>query len=181
MAVPLGQFLTARGRSRRNRGTALEAACILGLAIVGGGLVRRAIPSGDAVEPLLVVYQAAIVWIAVLLAMRVRPTATVVVADLVVQLGKSPSGALQDALAATLGDPTLRVGYWSDAGVYVEASGGPMEVEQLGRDRATTFVERDAEPFVVLVHDPAVLDEPALVEAVRRGPCDSDLLEASPR
>ena len=38
--------------------------------------------------------------------------------------------------------------------------------QKLGGARVATWVERDGRPFAVLVHDAAVVDEPALVDAV---------------
>ena len=166
VAVATAQFVGARGRARRDRRTALQAAVIFGVAVAGGAIVRLAVPSGDAVKPMLLVYQAAIVWIAVLFAVRVRPPATVTVADLVVELGASPSGELRDALADVLGDPALQIGYWMPSGAYVDLAGSVVPPPELGSDRAATYVERDGRPFAVIIHDAAVLDEPALVDAV---------------
>ena len=160
------QLRAATGRARRDRRTALQAAIILATAIGGGSLVRLAFPAGDAVEPALLAYQGALCWIAVLLAARARPPRAAAVANLVVELEDNPSGTLRDALAETLGDPTLQIGYWSPDGDYRDVSGRPVEIPNYTDQRAATFVERDSQPFAVLVHDRSVLDEPALVEAV---------------
>ena len=160
------QYVVSRGRARRDRLTAPECASLFGMAVGGGALVRMAVPSGDAIEPMLRVYQVALCWIAVLLAVRLRPPDTAAVADLVVELGEVRSGTLGDALAATLGDPTLKVGYRTPSGGYVDPAGAPVALPEPGGERASTFIEQNGQPCAVLVHDASVLDEPALVEAV---------------
>src|SRR6266567_3032858 len=89
------------------------------------------------------------------------------VADLVVELGATRSGTLRDELARALGDPSLQVGYWvpQPAG-FVDSDGRPVRVPDPGSGRSMTMVERDGQPLAVLVHDPAVLGDPGLVEAV---------------
>src|SRR5262245_28700300 len=90
------------------------------------------------------------------------------VADLVVNLGSAPTpGRLGAALANALGDRTLEVGYWSDAAsAYVDADGGRLDLPAPSAERGVTFLERDGEPLAVIVHDPALLDDPGLVAAV---------------
>ena len=87
--------------------------------------------------------------------------------DFVVELSEVRSGTLRDSLARALGDPSLMVGYWlPDAGVYVGADGARLVLPQPGEPRAVTLVERDGHPLAALVHDPAVLDDPGLLEGV---------------
>jgi signal transduction histidine kinase len=87
---------------------------------------------------------------------------------LVLELGRAGSpGALRDALARALGDPSLRIGYWlPDAGSYVDLAGRPFELPWEGSRQATTRVERDGRHIAALVHDASLLDDPALVDAV---------------
>ena len=87
--------------------------------------------------------------------------------SLVVQL-REPSGeTLRGRLARTLGDPTLDVAYWSpDAGGYVDDQGLPVDVSETAHRAVTQVVAGDA-PVAALLHDPALLDEPELVESVR--------------
>ena len=65
-----------------------------------------------------------------------------------------------------LGDPTLDVAYRLDDGRYVDAAGKPLELPD-SPNRAITLVTAQGEEIAALVHDPALLDEPALVESVR--------------
>jgi signal transduction histidine kinase len=89
------------------------------------------------------------------------------VARLVVELGRMPrSGAVRDALAQTLGDPSLELAYRRpEGGGYVDASGFPMSVEP-GPGRGVTPLVRGDRPVAVLVHDVRLLDQPGLLQEV---------------
>jgi len=93
--------------------------------------------------------------------------ARVAVGGLVVKLRDTPSpGALRDALATTLGDPSLALLYWlPDYGSWADADGRPAVLPPDGGGRATKFVERGGEHVAALVHDESLLDEPELIEA----------------
>jgi signal transduction histidine kinase len=85
----------------------------------------------------------------------------------VVELTGSPTDALRDALARTLGDPTIEVGYWLPvAGGYVTARGEPLSLPQGGDDRAVTPIDADDRRLGVIVHDPAIGSDPGLMDAV---------------
>jgi signal transduction histidine kinase len=91
-----------------------------------------------------------------------RPQAS----DLVVELRSEAATTMRERLARALGDPTLDVAYRLGDGRYVEAGGRAIELPQRA-DRAVTAVAVRGEEIAALVHDPALLDEPALVESVR--------------
>ena len=86
--------------------------------------------------------------------------------DLVVELRTDGATSLRERLAKVLGDPTVDVAYRLDDGRHVDAAGRPLELPH-GPERAITLVTVRGEEVAALVHDPALLDEPALVEAVR--------------
>jgi signal transduction histidine kinase len=86
--------------------------------------------------------------------------------DLVVELRTGGAASLRERLARVLGDPTLEVAYRLGDGRYVDADGRPLELPD-NSDRAITLITAQGEEVAVLVHDPALLDEPALVESVR--------------
>jgi signal transduction histidine kinase len=86
--------------------------------------------------------------------------------DLVVELRTGGAATLRERLARVLGDPTLEVAYRLDDGRYVAADGRPLELPEAA-DWAVTLVTVQGEEVAALVHDPALLDEPALVESVR--------------
>lgn len=162
-----GCVAAAAVRARRERLVALAAVAALGAVLAGGGAARLAFAAGDAAEPALYAYQGILVAVAAGLYARLRGPAASAVADLVIELGETRSGLLRDRLARALGDPTLEVGYWSaDAGAYLGDAGGLVALPGHESGRSVTRVEREGRPFAVLVHDPAVLRDPALVEAV---------------
>ena len=84
------------------------------------------------------------------------------VARLVVQLAESPApGGLRDALARTLGDPSLELGYPLEEGRLVDARGRALELES-----EVTPLVRDGREVAYLAHRPGLLDDPGLVEQV---------------
>lgn len=91
-----------------------------------------------------------------------RPQAS----ELVVELRSEAAATMRERLARALGDPTLDVAYRLGDGRYVNAAGRPIELPHRA-DRAVTSVTVRGEEIAALVHDPALLDEPALVESVR--------------
>ena len=162
-------YLRSAGRERRERLAALQATAFLGAVLAADALLRLAVSTPDAKDATLLANEAALVVLAVsLLAGLLRwPWERAEVTDFVVELGEARSGTLRDALARALGDPTLELGYWlPESGAYVDVAGQPLELPAAGSDRAVTRVERDGQAVAVLVHDPAVLDDPGLVEAV---------------
>jgi signal transduction histidine kinase len=89
------------------------------------------------------------------------------VADLVVELGSSPRpGQVRDAIARTLSDRSLEVAFWLPMEErYVDPAGLPVDP---GGDpaRAVTPLEHDGRRLAALVHDPSLLGDPGLLEAV---------------
>ena len=88
--------------------------------------------------------------------------------DLVVELGADSlaPGALADAIAERLHDPSLQVVFRVGGG-YVDEEGRPFELPADGGSRrVVTMVESEGEPIAALVHDEVVRHEPELVEAV---------------
>ena len=162
-------YIRAIGRARRRRLAALQATGFLLLVFAGTALARLAFPTQEVTDATLLVYEAALSGLAlVLLAGLIsEPWLRAEITDLVVDLDATRSGTLRDALAAALGDPTLEVGFWIGEG-YVDAAGRPLAVPAEGAQRAITPVERDGEPIALLVHDPAVLDDPGLADALAR-------------
>jgi len=90
------------------------------------------------------------------------------VADLVIELQDAHDpGRIRAALARALDDPTLEIGYWVPvSGGCVDAHGAPLDLPRTGSGRATTMIRSDGEPVAVLIHDEALLDAAALVDAV---------------
>jgi signal transduction histidine kinase len=159
----------AVGPARRARLVALWAAGGLGLALAGGAAARLAVPGGDAADPSLLALEVTLCAIAggLLVGLLSRSWEYGTVTDLVIELGENRGRTLRDELARALADPTLEVGYWlPDRGVFVDAEDRPLALPDPDQERSTTFVEGEAGPVAALVHDPAVLDDPGLREAV---------------
>jgi signal transduction histidine kinase len=154
----------AVGAARRARALSLAATAGVAAALAGGAAARLAFPAGDADDASLLVLELALCAAGGALGwgLRTRPWEHVELTDLVVELGEANSVSLRDQLARALGDPTLEVGYRVREG-YVDVDGRPLSLPDPGSSRAVTFAERDA---IALVHDPAVLDEAPLVQAV---------------
>jgi signal transduction histidine kinase len=107
---------------------------------------------------------APLVFLAALLNARLARSA---VGDLVLELQTEPAPAdLREALARALRDPSLQLAYWlPDFEVYVDLNGRPLELGDLD-GRATTLIDRDGAHVAALIHDPALGDEPELLDAV---------------
>jgi signal transduction histidine kinase len=169
VAVCIRSYRRAVGPARRSRRLALAAAAGFGLVLAGGAAARLAVPAGDANEPSLLALEATLCAIAgALLAGLLSPSwQRAAVTDLVVELGESRSGTLRDELARALGDPTLELGYsLQNAGAFVDSEGHPFVLPHSGSERSVTMIEGERGPIAALVHDPAVLDDPGLREAV---------------
>jgi signal transduction histidine kinase len=91
----------------------------------------------------------------------------VAVSDLVLELGQQPEpGRLRDALARALRDPSLELAYWvPGSGSYVGIDGRQVDLDPKG-GRTVTVLERHGERIAALVHDPALAEDPALLDAV---------------
>jgi signal transduction histidine kinase len=155
------------GRARREARYAWRAAASLAAAL---GLVAVANVSLDttrAHNATLLAYEVTLCAVALYLLSGTvrRPWEQPGMVDLVVELGERRSGTVRDALAVALGDPTLAVAYRIDSG-YVDAAGRPTSLPPPGTRRQVTRIHRDGEEVAALVHDTAVLDDPALIEAV---------------
>ncbi len=89
------------------------------------------------------------------------------VADLIVELGSVPPPAqARDAIARTLGDTSLELAFWlPEDERYVDPDGNALDPED-EPGRAVTLVEHDGNRIAMLVHDPSLLDDPELLEAV---------------
>jgi signal transduction histidine kinase len=169
VGVSLCEYVTAVGRSRRARLLGLRATAGLGLLLAGEAALRLSVPSGELTEPLLLAYEVALTGLAValLIGLLVGSWERAAVTDLVVELGEARSGTLRSELSRAIGDPTLDVGFWlPEAEAFVDAEGRPVVLPDEDRARSVTIIERDGQRVAALVHDPAVLEDSGLLEAV---------------
>lgn len=83
-------------------------------------------------------------------------------ARLVVELSAAPSpGALEQALARALGDPSLRLAYQLADGRHVDADGGHVDPGP-----ASTTLAHGGAGVALLTHKPGLFDDPGLLDAL---------------
>jgi signal transduction histidine kinase len=158
-----------RGRPVRRSRVFIVDAFALGLVMIACLFVSASF-NGPAVHQIrwatfATLSLAPLVFLAALLNARLARSA---VGDLVLELRADPAPAdLRDALARALRDPTLQLAYWlPDFGVYADLDGRPVELPDL-EGRSTTLIDRDGEHIAALIHDPALDDEPELLDGVQ--------------
>ena len=157
------------GAARRMRLIALQGAAGLGFVLAASAVVDLVIEPEQASLTSLLAYEVAVVVVAgaLLAGLLLGSGEGAGVADLVLQLGQARSRTLRWELARAIGDPALEVGYWlPEAGTFVDAGGATLTLPDAGSGRSATMVERDGRPTAVLIHDPAVLSDQALLDAV---------------
>jgi signal transduction histidine kinase len=105
---------------------------------------------------------APVAFLAGLLQARLARTA---VGDLVVELRQDPAD-LRTPIARALRDPSLQVLYWLPPfGTWADQEGHAVALPE-DRTRVTVIDDEAGEPMAALVHDPALRDEAALLDAV---------------
>ena len=163
LVIVVTRFLRSRGALRRALGPVLGAGALAVLVLTLQVGIQTY--SERAARPLEYVFLAtfAMVPLAFLVGVLRSRLARAGVGDLLLTLGRGTP--IRDALAGALADPTLEIAYWlPDKGGYVSPDGKPLPDAPDGR--AVTLVEHDGRPTAALLHDPALGDEPELVEAV---------------
>jgi signal transduction histidine kinase len=108
---------------------------------------------------------APLAFLAGLLQMRLARTTVV---DLLVELRADPAPAdLRAALARALRDPSLALVFWlPEFGSYADLDGRPIGVPSADASRSVTLIDREGAHIAALIHDPALDEEPELLEAV---------------
>jgi signal transduction histidine kinase len=88
------------------------------------------------------------------------------VGDLIMALERTPPQGIREALARSLGDPTLTVAFWlPERREFVDAAGLPAELPSDDARRVVTRLEHEGEPLAAFVHDASLLEETELLEA----------------
>lgn len=169
IVLVLRRWRTAGRPARRTHALVWITGTAIGLTVLVTILASLLEVSDTALRRLALAYTVGLILtpFAILVGvLRVR-MARIRVADLVMRLEATPEPRhLVEALADALGDPTLRVCFrLPDSGGYIDADGHPVVLPSAG-DRAVTPVERQGEELAVLVHDPALVDQRPLVDAV---------------
>jgi signal transduction histidine kinase len=169
IALILRRWLSASHHTRRKLTPLLVAGVAAGLRSISEAVFG--ITSRTNLEALTLFCIEEAVQIAVpivlLLGLLGERLARASVADLVRELGSTPPAEVGVPVARALGDPTLEVAFWMPARRgYVDAHGRPYTLPEPSSRRALTPLSNHGEPVAVLVHDPALLDEPKLLESV---------------
>ena len=168
VAVAVETFAQSTGAARKAALPALAAALAFAGALGFSSLNR--IYGWGLDGPVAVGYDVVIVVaVAVLLADLLNGRwVDATVTDLVLDLGsRAGVTGLQRQLRRALGDPTLELGIRVPGrDGFVDESGHPVSVDGSAADRTVTRLDGAAGPVAVLVHDPAAIDDPALLAAV---------------
>jgi signal transduction histidine kinase len=157
------------GRPRRRMLALLIDSFVLGLLMIAVLFVSAALEApSDVYTPIqrttfAIVGLSPIVFLFGLLDARLARSA---VGNLVIELQRDSSPShLRDALSRALRDPSLTLAYWvPEYEAYVDLDGQSVEVD--ASDPGTTLIDRDGAHVAALVHDPALDDEPELLDAV---------------
>jgi signal transduction histidine kinase len=106
--------------------------------------------------------------LAVLAGLLQTRLARTTVGDLLVELRADPGPAdLRNALGRALRDPSLTLVYWlPEYGSYADLDGLPVALPQESAKRSVTLIDREGVHVAALIHDPALNEEPELLEAV---------------
>jgi signal transduction histidine kinase len=163
-------FLRRRrsGRPLRRSRLILEDAFALGLVMIACLFVSASFDGPFVQEirwaTLGTLGLAPLAFLAALLTARLARSA---LGDLMLELRGEPAPAdLRESLARALGDPSLELAYWlPDYEVYADLDGRAVELRDLD-GRATTLIDREGGHVAALIHDPALEDEPELLDAV---------------
>ncbi|HEX5917687.1 MAG TPA: hypothetical protein VFY76_07540 [Nocardioides sp.] len=159
------QLLGARGRARHRLSWAFGATVLLSAVLVCIAVVRVVV-GPDLWFPALVAYDAAVVAVAAILCGGLREPDVERLTDLVVDLADAPAGPVGGRLARALGDPDLVVASWDRSRKAFLGADGEQVPTTVGAGRTATRLDRDGEPFLLLVHDATLADDRRLREAV---------------
>jgi signal transduction histidine kinase len=153
----------ARSRHIITPGVVATAAFIAMLVVDGTNLLADL----DADVPVAILYDIVVALLALALGADLWHAASTgdAVTDLVTGLSASPvaGGGVEAQLSRVLGDPGLRVGYWSAHRTrYVDQGGHDLDVED---GQASTAITDHGRPLAMVVHDPALSHDPGLLQA----------------
>ena len=153
----------ARSRHIVTPGVAASAAFIAMLVVDGVNLLSDL----DADVPVAILYDVVVALVAIGLGADLWHSARTgdAVTDLVTGLSASAvaGGGPEAQLSRVLGDPGLRVGYWSaQRARYVDQGGHDLDAE---KGQAFTAITDDGRPLAMLIHDPSLSHDPGLLEA----------------
>jgi signal transduction histidine kinase len=185
IAIFAARWLRASASRRRVLGPVLAAA----LAFAATELADQLVQGISGSEPDVVFFPPLVARLVIPLAflfglVRAR-LEQVAVGDLVLELDAADPETIQQALARTLHDPSLRLAYrLPDSDGYVDALGHAVALPEDGAPQAATLIERGGETLAAIVHDRALLEHAQLIESVvaaTRLALDNERLQAQLR
>jgi signal transduction histidine kinase len=157
--------MTASGAVRRGRAVPLVVAVAVGAVLAVGSVAELA---GTVHVDVLEAYELTLVLaaLAFLADLRAAQWSRAAITGLVVDLGRRPAGGVvRERLARAVGDPSLAVGYvLGDGRAPVDEQGRPVALPAPEAGRAVTPVRHDGRQVALLIHDPASLGDPRVVE-----------------
>jgi signal transduction histidine kinase len=159
----------AHPHERRVRTVAVAGAVVLGVAYAVAVLSHDVVPSGRANLALLLLTEASVLvsGILALYAVLLPRLEGDRLADAVGDLRELRTDDVRDALAAALDDPSIEIGYWHPStSTYLNAAGEPVELHA-GDRRVAMDVAIEDGPAAIVLHDPALLGQPAAAESVK--------------
>jgi signal transduction histidine kinase len=144
--------------------TGAVAAVLSGCAVVLTQVSDSA--AGDVVD-LAATLAIAFVPLGFLVGLLRNRLARAAVGDLILELGGPMApGELRGALARALGDPSVELVYRRpDTEAYVDLAGEPVALPEDADTRGCSYVVRDGRRIAAVLYDPALRDNPDLVES----------------
>jgi signal transduction histidine kinase len=157
--ICIWRLAAASAPARRTLWPVLAGGIALAAATIAHSVALDRTPLEDPSDPaflsIFVVGSAAVIVIALglpwpLLRARIQRRS---VARIVAELGDSPAGSLESALASAIGDPELRIAYWLPASRrYVDSRGRQVEEPVAESGRTVTPLVRDGRRVAVVAH-----------------------------
>jgi len=163
------KFVRATPRARRTMAPLLLAAVVVALRAVLESILTFADRPPAALTRNLFWWQIvglAAVPLALLVGLLRSRLAQARVGDLARRLEHTPPEQFASTLGNALHDPSLEVAFWlPEQRRYVDAGGAPVTLPTDASRRAITLLEHDGAPVAALMYDPALRDDPNVVEA----------------
>jgi signal transduction histidine kinase len=171
LAVAALRYVRSGGPERQARGVGAAAATAFSTVLFVAAAARLGTAGARVDHAVLWAYLVVVVLIAVTLLVDLlfRRWTHATVTGLVVDLGAASDARapLRDRLAASLGDPSLEVGYrLEERDAYVDETGQVLELPNASSSRVVTIVRDEDEPVAAFVHDIAAVGDPELLESV---------------
>jgi signal transduction histidine kinase len=171
VVILIGRWRRATPFQRRFLVPVYSASVAVGILMIVTVLLQTGVPgstASDAAWIAAMVPFALVPYLFLGTLIRARMIQSGAVSELIARLGEAPQrGALRDALARALGDPSLELAYWLPENKrFVDPDGHRVDLPDRGSGRAVTPVERDGDYIAALVHDPVLEEQHEHVDAV---------------